>query len=159
MLSAGSGRSSWWNLNRTGVLGRVGPVAVRAADRKGRGPRRAPELDLVQTLGARGAWGKGARLWGQRLLSPVQHHRPHHTHSATERRGPAPTRRRTPVRMIDDAAGCPDADTAAGDRLFLLAFYYITKGDKKSIKKFGVLCNLSAKITICAFLHPLPVHT
>ena len=46
-----------------------------------------------------------------------------------------------------------------GDLLFLLAFYYITKGDKKSIKKFGVLCNLSAKITICAFSHPLPVHT
>ena len=125
----------------------MGRVAVSAADRKGRGPRRALELELVQTLGARGAWGKGARLWGH-ACRPLS--------SITDLTAPA--RRRTPFRMIDDAAGCP-ADTAAGDRLFLLAFYYTTKGDKKSIKKFGVLCNLSTKVTICAFLHPLPVHT
>lgn len=113
-LSRGPGRFFWWDSSRTGVLGRVGPAALRAADRKWLGPRRAPKLDLVQTLGEGGARGKGVRVWGQRLLSPVKHDRPHYIYSATERRGPAPARRRAPVWVIDDAAGRPAADAAAG---------------------------------------------
>ena len=113
-LSRGPGHSFWWNSSQMGVLGRVGPAALRAADRKRLGPCRAPKLDLVQTLGVGGARRKGARVWGQRLLSPVKHQRPHRVHSATERHGPAPAWRRAPVWVMDDAAGRPAADAAAG---------------------------------------------
>lgn len=61
-------------LELDGGPGPVGPAALRATDREGLGPHRAPELGLVQTLGVSGLRGKGARAWGQRLLSPVQHH-------------------------------------------------------------------------------------
>ena len=110
----GPGRSSWRHSSRTGVLGCVWCVAVRAADRKGRGPRRALELELVQTL------GRDSGVNACRALSNLA--------DLT-----AAARRRTPVRTIDDAAGCP-ADSAAGDRLFLLAFYYITKVTRKVLR-------------------------
>lgn len=58
MLSGGPGHSFWWNSSWMGVLGRVGPAALRATDRKGLGPHRAPELDLVQTLRVSGPRGR-----------------------------------------------------------------------------------------------------
>lgn len=48
-------------------------------------------------------------------------------------------RRRAPVWVIDDAAAVPPQTLLLGDLLFLLAFYYIMKGDKESIKKASVL--------------------